>query len=75
MGAAYSVVSVVKDWLAAGLNLALDAIKWVWEQVCSIFEVALEFVREIFQGFSGCFRYHQQRTSVEVNHNKVEVRH
>lgn len=73
MGAAYSAYSVVKDWLTAGLNLALDAIKWVWKQVCSMFEVALEFVREIFQGFSGCFRYHQQRTSVEVNHNKVEI--
>lgn len=72
LGAAYSVV---KGWLVAGLNLALDAIKWVWKQACSVFEVALEFVRDIFQGFSGGFRYHQQRTSVEVNDNKVEVRH
>ena len=67
--------SVLKGWLEAGLDLASDNIKWVWKQAWSMVEAALEFVRDIFQRFSACFRYHRQRTSVEVNDNKVEVRH
>lgn len=64
----------MKGWLVAGLDLALDTIKWVWKQACSMLEAALEFVRDIFQGFSACFRYHRQRISVEVNDNKVEIK-
>ena len=67
--------SAMKGWLVAGLDLAFDTFKWLWKQAYSIYELAMDFLREIVQGFSGCFRYNRQRSSVEVSDNKVEVRH
>ena len=65
----------IKNWLVAGLNLAVNAIKWIWKQACSLFEAAREFVRGVFQRFGACFSYHRQRNWAEVNGNRVEVRH
>ena len=79
MGSAFAAVQVacttIKVWLKAGLKLASDTMKWVWKQAGSMLEVACELARDFFRQFNACFRYHRQRTSVEVNDNRVEVRH
>lgn len=67
--------SVIKGWLQAGYDLAANAIKWVWEQACSLLKAAFEFVRDIFQRLIAHVGYRWQKTSVEVNGTKVEVRH
>lgn len=79
MGSAFGALEVacttIKFWLKAGLDLASDTMKWVWKQAGSMLEVACELARDFFGQFNACLRYHWQRTSVEVNDNRVEVRH
>lgn len=72
LGAACSAIG---GWLSAGLNWALSGVKWLWEKMSSLFKTAIDFVTNLFSNVCGWFRYSRQRTYVESNGSRVEVRH
>lgn len=63
------LLSTIGSWIKAGWDKAINALKWIWEKVSSLFGKITDLFRELMS----CFSYTRERAWVQSGASRVEV--